>query len=468
MSININKFNNSSISQYSILLIFGVVIFGLLFFVMPVEYIFIGMIATIIAIFFFIKPEISYLLVIFTLPFNAFYVHYVAMHDALAFITLAAVLFRIIFLNERVNLHTPLNKWILIIVLYYIFAGFHSLDYARGVLYVIRFIEAIIYYYLTIYFIRTHRIKISTIIKVIVFTAASQAFLGIIQGTTFRFGAQNAFYNRGYLGYLGIGPSLVKPARGTFVHFAIYGYYLSMILLFLVPFYKFIFKKKFLAIIVMLMLFAGIFVSYSRGAMSGLILCYLYYVFLIEKNKMKFIKITAILALILTPVVIYLLNAGYADSLNPRNEIWTIHLAYLQSHLQNIWLGTGLQSQYINIFPYIGYGIPLESFQRLSVSPYIANRGGHNLLLTYIEELGLVGTILYLSFLANIFIYTLKNISLHKLNGLLCLSVNLILAVIIYSGINDHIFRHPHMIMLFMLFTGLIYANNSKLHKKVY
>ena len=271
----------------------------------------------------------------------------------------------------------------------------------------------------------------------------------MIQSLTNSFGVQDYSNDRGYFGYLGIGSKIVYSGRGTFWHFAAYGYFITSIFLFLLPFYKDVIKKKWVFNIIFFVLFMGIIFSYSRGALLTLFLGIAYYFYIMEPNKKRFLIKLILMLLIISPVILFFLGSDeYVSSLNPRDKLWAKHIMYLTEHIDELIWGAGFESREFTYFPY--------------APPYLRNPGDfnpHNLLLTYVEEIGIVGTFIYFSFWVKIILDSLKQTKIcNKLNKIFSIGLQLLLISVIYSGINDHVYHDPYLNMFLFLLLGIFYA----------
>ena len=432
---NIKDFSNFQYS--SLLFIIMTIIFGSSMLVLPVQAVFLVIIAIAGMLFFIKYPQFCFYLIIFTLPFADTYWYFfgspagIAMHDILIMVCIIAVSINIIMKDERVDFSTPLDKWFFVLIPLYIFAGLNSTNFNKGILVSAKFIEAVIAYYLTVYFIRTRKISISNIFTALLFTALFQSLLGILQSLTGKFGIVYTS-DRGYLGYFGIGSSQVFQAAGTFGHFATLGHYLLTVLLLYIPVYYFISRKEYYHKIIIAIMFMALIMTYSRGAFSAFVFSFVYFLYFAIKEKKRFFLALAIIAMIFMPVSYYLSHTSYVFTLRPRNEIWEIHWAYITNNLDKIWMGNGLNSVADTIWQYMPQDqLPTD----------YTSWTAHNLYLWYLEEMGIIGLIIYFSFLVFIFLQTLKNVlgKTPKLLKVLSLSLNIALFGIFYGGINDHV-----------------------------
>lgn len=442
----------------NLVLLLLVFLFSSLLLFVPIYYLIGILFALVIIAIFFYKPELALYSFVLSVPLirpNFNYLHFQDVFIVLCFITL--------FINlairryQWVELRTKLDAWIVILLVLFFIKGFGSLEVARGSLHAIRFLEAIMLYYMMVYFLRAKKIKISMLIKLLIVTSVFQGLLGPLQSITNYFGVQEYSSNRGYFGYLGIGPTTVFSGRGTFWHFAAYGYYLVSILVFLLPFYRKVIKHKILFQIVLLSLFAGIIFSYSRGALGFLILIVVYYWFMVENKKTKLLFKLSLLTMLIVPFVLYFaFNPEYLLSLNLRNSLWDFHLTYLGENINELIWGAGFESR--------------ESTFYLYAPKYLRHPGDinpHNLILTYVEEIGLVGFIIYVSFWLKVFIDTFKNIKTNsKLMNTFNIGLQLLIISFFMSGVYDHVYHDPYLTMFLFFLIGIAYAKDSETYRK--
>lgn len=431
-----------------ILLLIAVLCSSILF--IPLYYLIFGIAGLSIVILFLYKPEYALYGFVLSTPLvrpNIAYVHFQDVFIILCFISL--ILNLLLGRYKFASIKTRLDIWIIIVAVLFSIKGFGSLDLARGSLHALRFFEAVTLYYLIVYFIRIKKIKIVTIIKLLVLTTLFQGLLGPLQSLTNSFGVQEYVNDRGYFGYLGIGPKEVYSGRGTFWHFAAYGYFMSTIFLFFLPFFNGAVNKKRIGQLILFILFAGVIFSYSRGALGALIIGVAYYYFIMEKNKILLLKRLMILALIVSPFALYFMtNSEFVESLNPRNHLWSFHIQYLSENIGEFFWGAGFESRELTFYRY--------------APDYLRHPGDfnpHNLIITYVEEIGITGLIVYIAFWAKVFIDTFRfSRSSSKLMKLYCLALQLILVLVFMSGIYDHVYHDPYLTMFLFSLTGVMYA----------
>ena len=420
----------------------------------PLQNIILAFLGFILLALFFYKPEYAFYGFVLTVPLLKPNLNYLHFQDVFLFFCFISLLTNLAIRRYKpVKISTKLDLWILIISLLFIIKGFSSVEFARGSLHAVRFLEAVALYYMIVYFVRAKKIKIVTIIKLLIITTVFQGLLGTLQSLTNSFGVQDYANDRGYFGYLGLGPKLVYSGRGTFWHFAAYGYFLGSIILFLLPFYRHIIKNKKVFNIFLFCIFAGIVFSYSRGAMAALIVGIIYYLVIVERKKTTLMLKLLFIAMIITPLALYFLtNQEYIMSLNPRNLLWGFHITYLLENPSELIWGAGFESR--------------ESTFYLYAPKYLRHPGDynpHNLILTYIEEIGIIGLFLYLSFWLKVFIDTFKLLKHNsKLMKSFYIGLQLVLFIVFISGINDHVYHDPYLTMFLMLLLGIGYAKVPK------
>lgn len=378
------------------------------------------------------------------------------MHDIFIVLSIIAMISNIMINDEKVDFSSWINKWFLILIPLYIYAGFTSTNFDKGILVAAKFIEAICVYFLAIYYIRTNKVSISNALNALMFTAAFQSVLAILQAFTGGFGCNNVS-DRGYLGFLGLGSSQVFQGNGSFDHFATLGYFLLAMFALYLPFYRFVLVKKNKTISKWLLgiIAFAIIISYSRGALSGLILLLLYFSFYSVESKKKLLQVLIPAGITVLGIGLLFMNSNYAATLNLRNDIWEMHWAYIINHPEHLMLGSGLSSIADTVWQYLPQTEQLTSLK--SWTP-------HNLGLWYLEEMGIIGLVLIISFILSNFIGSfVKAISKHKLMRVKYLSIHLVLLTVFYSGINDQVYHEPFMIIFLMLLLGIIYGKNKSL-----
>lgn len=457
MTDNLGYVKNHLFNRIDKILIILSILFGSLLLFFPIHYILLLGLVGFTLLYFFVKPDHCYYLLIFTIPFTerlrilpiSF-----SLNDII--VMLAAFVLIIYFAfdlrNKRVNLNTRLDIWIIILLILYFYCGFTS-EGETGILSSFKFLEAVICFYLTVYFIRIKEVKISNILKAIVVAALFQSLLGILQSFTGSFGALY-YQNRGYLGYLGLGSSGVWQGQGTMGHFNMLGNFLITNLLFFLPINHFLIKNKKMGTIIISILLTGIITTYSRGSLLGLYFGLVYFFFATTKEKWKFGLNFGTSVLIIGMVENYLKHTSYVDTLSPRNHIWDAVIAAILSNPKYIWIGAGLNS-YENV---VWQFMPPKDI-------WFA----HNYYLLCVQEMGIIGFVIMFSFLIFILIDTWNRFKTNlKFIKALNLSIGLCVLSIFFVSIFDHAYSLTFFKIFLFVILGIIYAENDRFSKKLY
>jgi len=421
---------------------------GALILIIPIHKLLILLFGFLIFFYFLINPKICFYLMIFTIPYverlRILPISFSA-NDLCILMCFMSVIFQILTKGKIPNIKTKLDGWNIVLLLLFFAAGITSIS-DTGLLASFKFLEAIIIFYLTVYFIRTKQLKISSIMKILIFTALWQGFYGIFQSIT---GIGTTFQNpRGLLGYLGIGSKMVKQACGTMEHFNAFGVFMLTIFLFVFPFAKDIFKNKSYRKFVMIILFLGIYFSYSRNCLIGLFFCTLYYLFITLKNKGIFLCCTAIMSGFIGILYKFLSNTDYINTISSRAEIRNAVIASIVSSPRNLWFGAGLNSYELSVYAYLPQN---------NVLWY-----AHNFYLATAQEMGIVGFVIFFAFL----IYVLKDtyktlIHGHGMRKALNFGATLCVFSIFAIGFFDHAYSSTYAKVLLFTLLGLVYARQS-------
>lgn len=454
MCVNMNgikKFSNLE----KILLGIVTAIGGLMLFI-PVQYLILAIIGIIFFIYLLLNPKVCFYFFIaastwvYGLPVN----NQVPFDHADILITICFIstFLRFMFVDKfKVNMRTKLDNWLILLLILYFFAGMTSLSH-RGYQGFLRFGEAIAVFYMTVYFIRTKVITISKLIKFILVVGLLQASIGIFQSIT---GIGSDFRdNRGYLGYLGLGSSLVWHGIGTMKHFNCLGAFLSSILLFFIPIYHFIIKNKKKGKIILFILMAGIITTYSRNALICVTFGTLFFYYFKTQNKVKFSFILSIVSTFIVAAYNFLKNTSYLATLSPRNDVWDYCWDVITSSTHNFLLGTGL-----------------KSFEE-AISIYMSNAfvysHAHNLYISMFLETGIIGLMLILTFLTINILYAYKNINIkNKFLKVLNYSIFLYLISILLLGFFDNTFEYFYTQIWLYLILGILYSKYSLKEKRL-
>lgn len=443
----IKKFN--SLEKFLLGLI--TVIGGLMLF-LPIQYLFLGFIVAAVLIYLLLNPKVCFYLVIFTIPIveriRVLPISF-SINDIMILICLAAVGLNILIKDKSVSLKTNLDIWNVVLLILFFATGLTSVS-PTGPLGSFKFLEAIVTFYLTVYFIRTKTIKITQIIKVTLITVLFQALLGTFQSLT-GIGA-NFRSPRGIWGYLGIGSNMVWHGIGTMFEFNTFGNYLVTIFFFCLPVCYYLIKNKVIARAILVIILIGIITTYSRGTLIALYFGYFYFLFLTLKNKVKLSWIFSTSLIVLYAAKNFLSETSYVNTVSPRTEIWNAVIASILSCPRYLWVGAGLNSYEQVVYPYLPQN---------NVMWY-----AHNFFLAILQSTGIIGFIIFFSFLIFILIDTYKRIKVgSKLLRNLNLSLTLCIFSLFFVSIFDHSFSLPSFQVLLFILLGIIYAKNKKLCK---
>ena len=258
---------------------------------------------------------------------------------------------------------------------------------------------------------------------------------------------------RGYLGLSGLGSTYVWHGQGSFGHFNSLGSFLCSLILFFIPIRYFLLKNKFTGNIAFLILLFGIIVTYSRNALLALTLVSLFFLFNVQKNKIKFTIILLLISLFAFTIWSVLKNTSYMYTINPRDDVWNVSLAAITQNIHTLLFGSGLKSIDEAIFLYMPGNEPLERANFWQ---------SHSFYLYNIVELGLIGTsILILFYINNIYLF-IKNLkNRNKLIKALNMSGCILILSIFLLGIFDLAFNMFAFQVYVFLTLGFIHSKNS-------
>lgn len=445
-------------------IILAVFILGSAILVVPIHYIIAGLIAIVAGTYLGLRPNIAFYLTVFFLPFSQFTLlkipgHHLNLYNLSYHICLVAVIWNMLNFKKPYTLYTKLNKWFVILIPIFLFAGFHSPNMEGGMSFAFRYTKAIILFFMTIYLHRTKQIRISTVIKLIIISAIIQVGL-VVFPLTHESMVHSKPSPRGYLGLLGIGPLIINQAKGTFAMFSDFGFFLNAVLFLILPIFEHISKDKFKKYILISILFLGIFLTYSRGAMAVFIGGSLYYLFLKSDNRLKLSLKFLIAAIPIVPLILlFIFKSGFLETINFRSLIWYVHFTYISENFDKLWLGTGFSSFLIELFRYLPN----------TEAKYLLNFLPHNYFIYVMEEMGFIFGSIFLSFLAYIFVDTFRNSNKGSLiTRCLNQSINILMFIIFVSGMSDQSFYHTHMFTFSMLLFSLNYTMSRKPVVKYY
>lgn len=420
---------------------------------LPIQYLFLGIIALVGLFYLLLNPKICFYLIIFTIPFveriRVLPISF-SFNDILILICLASVGLNILIKNKKANLQTNLDIWNIVLLILFFATGLTS-EGPTGSLTSFKFMEAIIMFYLTVYFIRTKTIKITHIVKAIIITVLFQALLGTFQSFT-GIGA-NFRSPRGILGYLGIGSKMVWHGMGTMGHFNSLSAFLVTTFLVCLPVGHYLIKNKIAKRLLLLIVFMGIITTYSRGALITLYFSYFYFLFITLQNKVKLSWIFISSLVFVYAAKAFLSKTSYVETVSSRNEIWDAVVASILSCPRYTWFGAGLDSYSWVVYPYL----PQNNVMWFA----------HDFYLLTLQEMGVIGFIISFSFIIYILVDTYKRVKIgSKLLKTLNLSVTLYIFSILFVSIFDHAYSLTPFKVLWFLLLGIIYAKNKKIMKR--
>lgn len=427
--------------------------------VIPVPYLVILISSIFIFIFFVKKPIYSYYALILTIPFidriRALPISF-SINDIFILLTTVVVLVNMAISKDKVSLKTKIDLWILLLLIIHFAAGLYSF-YDRGLLSSFKFSEVILTYYITVYFIRTKKVKIATILKLLLFTGLIQALIGILQSTTGGFGAVFQS-NRGYLGYFGLGSTRVWHAWGSFGGNGFLPNFLTILLFFFLPLKNY-FKSNMSKIILFIYIVA-IYMGYSKESLLTFFICSLFYLIFTAKDFKKIVFKLSGVFLALACVGSMLMSTPFAEtvfhSLRDRLYIWQYPLLVFSNNPHYLIFGTGLNSYFEIIKPVL----PITELMK-------SNHGGifvHNYYFLVLQEMGIVGFLILFSFLFYILWFTTKKyIAIKGISRHLYLSVFLVITTIFTTGFFGMLFSFTPIQVLFFILFAIIF---SKLGKK--
>ena len=456
-------------NKLNIILIFFVAILGSLILIIPIQYLLAIFLLLCIFLYFIFKPQHCYYLLIFTIPFRDRirelpFISF-SVNEIFILTCTVSVILNIFFRNEKVNLRTKIDVWLVALLILYFEAGFYSLN-PRALLSSFKFLEAVLAFYLTVYFIRTKKVKITYIVKAFLFTGLFQALLGILQSSTGQFGA-GQLVDRGILGYLGVGPTVVRRAVGTFGGTGGLAEILATLTFFIWPFCRFLNKKK--KIFILFIFITAIYMGYGKLPFMELRVCWLFYLIYTSKNTKailsklsKFLTITlgVILLSFCTPFA-----ATIYDSIQTRFLLWKYPIYMLSNDIHLLLFGSGLNSYYdllIPILPQNQIGVYTGSGTEYSNWLLV-----HNYYLLVIQEMGLVGFFILFSF----FFYLIKIFNTNYFqtkssNRKIFLSGFLVILPVFISSLFGQLFMEPAVKIMFFIFWGVALSKINIKDKK--
>jgi len=443
-----NSLSSSSFNWTYLALVVSILI-GASLFVVPIQWTVLAIVLLLGVIYLVFNPIKSYYLMILTIPFLdrirgltsiAF-----TPNDIFIFICTAQFLVSYFSDVKRVSLKTPFDKGLLAVLGVYVFASiFTEKEYSIWPF--LKFMEAFMMYYLTVYYIRSKRLTRVDILKAVWFTGLYQALFGILQSLTGSLGTDYSS-QRGYLGYLGLGSSTVWHGVGTMIHFNELGSFLTTNFLLFIPFYFMQSGRKWQTKVLMGIYLLGIMTTYSRGALLALMLAGIFYVSHTQKTYAKATWITlGIVFFVILPPVLFLSNSSYVDTLHfiARLNIWQIPLAVITQNWKTFWLGSGLDSYEYVATPYIPGNVLPEDYRYWFA---------HNFYLLVTLEFGLIGAAIVFGLVLKLF-KTVRDwfINAHGLVRIYSLSMCLYCTAFLSFCMFDHSYFFANLkVYLFIL-----------------
>ncbi len=432
------------------------ILLGLAQFVIPSYWIMALLISLALLVYLSLRPHLVFYLTIFTIPFTdrvrVLPISF-SLNELVLLYCVVLCLVHMLLRNQRVNFKTGLEPWLILLTLVYFLAGFFSAS-DTGLLGFSKVFEAFIFYYVTIYFLKTKQVTRAQVLRVLLWTALSQAALGIFQSVT---GIGSDFQSsRGYLGYLGLGSNMVWHGRGTTWHFNTLGNYLATNVAMFLPLYFFCFKQKKKALWMATILMLGIVTTYSRGSLLGLSAAVIFFLAVSQPTvKRSLVFVLTFVGMVIWPAVSFFGNSPYAQTVSyeERLIIWQVPMAAIMRNTKTLWLGSGINSYAEVAWPYIPAWVPPDQFR---------NWFAHNFYLLTVEEMGLVGAFILFSFLMFLCVDGLRKFrQCHGFQRMYGLSISTAMIAIFFVSIFDHTFGSPHFKVFVFLLLGLLYVQRD-------
>jgi|GEM_PF-1778326 len=448
--------NRSSYWKWAIIFVLVAGVLGLLQFVVPVYWLIAGIVGLVTLAYLSLHPSQVFYLAIFTIPFTdrvrVLPISF-SLNELVILYCVALSAIQMVLQRRKVNFRTGMEGWIIVLTVMFFLGGFFS-ESDTGLLGFSKIFEAFIFYYVTIYFLKTKQVTRAQVLRVVLITAVSQAAMGIFQSLT---GIGSDFQSsRGYLGYLGLGSNMVWHGRGTTWHFNTLGNYLTTNVAIFLPMYFAWVKQKKKALIFAAILIFGIITTYSRGSLLGLTAAVIFYLAVSQKSvKRSIIFVSAFVGMVLWPIISFFSNSPYVEtvSYNDRLIIWQVPLAAITRTAKSLWLGSGINSYADVAWPFIPAWVPLDQYR---------NWFAHNFYLLTVEEVGIVGAGILFSFLLYLCIDGLRKYkTCHGFEKVYGLSISAGMVAVFFVSIFDHTFGSPHFKVFIFLLLGLLYVKRD-------
>lgn len=452
--------NQSQLWKWLAIFIGVATLLGLAQFVFPVYIIIAGVIGLAVMVYLSLNPDKVYYLTILTIPMTdrvrVLPISFSLNELILLYCVLLCVI-HMILRDQRVNFKTGMEGWIMVLAAMFFMGGFFS-ESDTGLLGFSKVLESFVFYYVTVYFLKTKQVTRAKVLRVVLLTALSQAAIGIFQSFT---GIGADFQsNRGYLGYLGLGSNLVWHGRGTTWHFNTLGNYLVTNVAIFIPLYVFCFKQKKKALWIGAILMLGILTTYSRGSLLGLSAAVIFFLAVSQKSvKRSILFVTLFVGMVIYPAVSFFGNSSYVETVSyaERLIIWQVPIAAITRNAKSFWLGSGINSYGEVAWPFIPAWVPPDQFR---------NWFAHNFYLLTVEEVGVVGAVILFGFLLYLcFDGYRKFRNCHGFERAYGLSISTSIVAVFFVSIFDHTFAAPHFKVFIFLLLGLLYVKRDNLSR---
>lgn len=463
-----NRSPQVATGQWAGIFLLTATLLGVSLMMVPAHWVLILMVSLAAVAWLALNPDKLFYLVIFTIPFaeriRVLPFSFSVNDLMILFCVGVAVLDRLMRDRQSVSLRTPLDGWLAMLVGVFFLAGMFS-EAGNGLQAFLKFFEAVMIFYLVVYFVRTRQVTRAQILKALLWTAVFQAALGIFQSWT---GVGADFSStRGYLGYLGLGSSVVWHGKGTTYHFNMLGNYLVTNLLVLMPVFLFCVRDKRKALLWCGIILLGILTTYSRGSLLGLAAGVIYFLVVSQRNLLKSLGwVTAFVVLCLLPLAWLMLNTSYVEtiSFDDRLRIWQVPIAAITSSDKAFWLGSGLNAYNVVAWAYLPAYVMPQDYD---------NWFAHNFYLLTALEMGILGAIAFFGFMGYLWWDgLLKARRGHGWQAAYGMAISVSMVSIFFVSIFDHTLATPYAKILLFLLLGLLYvqgtgtAPSSSVHRR--
>lgn len=460
VSSSLKQFNTSTDRRWVGLFLLIPALLGLITLKIPVYFVMAGLLGLVILAYLFLNPDKTFYLTIFSIPFTerirvlpiSFTVN-----ELMILFTAIVCLFHIIARGHRLSLKTALDPWMAVLFCLFFMTGFFSVS-DTGILGFFKIFEAFLFYYMSIYLMRTQQVTRSDILRALIVTAVFQGLLGTFQSVT---GMWADFQSeRGYLGHLGLGSNHVWHGHGTTGHFNTLGNFLVITLMMLVSLYFRDIKRKKTALIWGGAILLGIITTYSRGSILGLIAGAIFYLAVSQPNlKRSLMMVAAFILFAILPLAYMLTNSSYVETVkyDERLMIWQVPIAAITSSAKAFWFGSGLNSYSTVAWPFIPASIAETEYH---------NWFAHNFYLLMVVENGIIGATILFTFLVYLWIYAwIQYKRSHGGQKTYSIIVASSMVSLFFVSIFDHTFALPHYKVFIFLLLSLLYVKNTRTNR---